>query len=236
MTSLRPELPPLPDRLRRLPVDARGYPVPVFVQWYQLRPGADPEAGEPGVGYPDFRVTDSRVLERCLHLKECWICGTPLGRYHTFVAGAMCAVNRTSAEPPQHHDCATWSARACPFLSRPHAKRRPVADDRGTSKPAGIMLERNPGVTVVWTSRRDKPFKVPERHGGGILWHMGPPEHVEWWARGRSATRAEVMESIDTGIPALAEIAAKQAGGLEALERQLHAAYVLLPRATVLTA
>ena len=32
MSTYRPELEPLPDRMKRLPVH-RGYPVPWFVEW-----------------------------------------------------------------------------------------------------------------------------------------------------------------------------------------------------------
>jgi hypothetical protein len=35
----------------------------------------------------------------------------------SFVVGPMCGINRNSAEPPSHKECAQWSARNCPFLS-----------------------------------------------------------------------------------------------------------------------
>ena len=56
--------------------------------------------------------------------KRCWVCGDPLGVHLTFPIGPMCALNRTISEPPSHHECASWSARNCPFLSRPHMVRR----------------------------------------------------------------------------------------------------------------
>ena len=33
MTKFRSDIPPLPPRIAKLPVDERGYPVPWFVQW-----------------------------------------------------------------------------------------------------------------------------------------------------------------------------------------------------------
>lgn len=37
-TSLRADLPPLPPRMQRLPVDERGYPVSFFVAWPDGKP------------------------------------------------------------------------------------------------------------------------------------------------------------------------------------------------------
>lgn len=183
MTALRPELPELPRRIRGLPVDERGYPVPWFV--------ADV------YGKPDHRVVRPGGVSIALKRRLCWVCGGVLGAHKSFVAGPMCALNRVSAEPPSHLECADWSARACPFLSRPHARRRDAGKPEDVEKPAGVALMRNPGAALVWTTRR---FKV--EHG---LCRMGDPEHVRWYAQGRPATREEVVASIDSGLPELAK-------------------------------
>src|SRR5262245_2742625 len=103
-TILRPELPPVPERMRKLPLH-RGYPVPWFVEWIE--------------GVPDFRIMDGRKLVRAVKEKRCWVCGELMGSYLAFTIGPMCAVNRISAEPPSHRECASFSARGCPFLTRP---------------------------------------------------------------------------------------------------------------------
>jgi len=103
-------LEPLPDRMKSLPVH-RGYPVPWFVEWID--------------GVPEFRAMDFSKWQRAIRDKLCWVCGTPLEKkFVTFVAGPMCGINRTSAEPPCHLICAQWSARNCPFLSKPQMTRR----------------------------------------------------------------------------------------------------------------
>jgi hypothetical protein len=140
------------------------------------------------------------------------VCGGPLGRYEAFVLGPMCAVNRTSAEPPSHRDCAIWSARNCPFLSRPHARRRennmPVEPEKHVP---GIMLKRNPGVALVWITEhgRWRRRRVPN----GLLFEIGEPVETLWYAEGREATREEVDASIDSGLPALREIAEQEGEG-----------------------
>ncbi len=45
---------------------------------------------------------------------------------------------------------------------------------------------------------------------------MGEPEAVTWWAEKRPATRAEVLHSIDTGMPFLQREADKEGGGAPA--------------------
>ncbi len=217
MSALRKDLPPLPDRMRHLPVESRGYPVPHFIAFID--------------GEPDFRVMDGEKLRDCVRFKRCWLCGQALGRNVSFVVGPMCAVNRTSAEPPSHRECAEFAVKACPFLSRPKAKRLEGLPE-GTTEGAGFMIRRNPGVALIWTTnaRAFSVFRAP----GGVLFDIGEPESVSWYAEGRPATRAEVLASIDSGCPALEEMARQE--GPEALALLANAkdrALLLLPAEAV---
>jgi hypothetical protein len=203
---------PMPDRVRQLPVDPkRRVPVPWFVAWVD--------------GVPDFRVADK--LRDAIRFDLCWVCGQHRGRYGTFVIGPMCAVNRTTAEPPCHADCAEWSARVCPFLTRPHARRRENNMPDGHSDPAGIMIRRNPGVTLLWTTRE---WRIVPDGNGGRLFSLGDPTAVAWWAEGRNATRAEVLASIDSGMPILRGIAeAEGPRAVAELDAQRRAVDPLVP-------
>jgi len=80
----------------------------------------------------------------------------------------------------------------------------------GAPHPVGGMIDRNPGVALVWTT---STFEVMRVAGGG-LFRVGPPDAVQWFAEGREATRAEVMASIESGLPYLRAEAEK--GGPEA--------------------
>lgn len=193
---------PLPDRMAHLPTNKAGYVVPWFVAWID--------------GQPDFRVIRAGGIAEAYQNSTCWLCGQRLGRYAAFVIGPMCAVNRVSAEPPSHRECATYAARVCPFLSNPSMERREHGLPDEKVDPAGGMILRNPGLALVWVSRSWSPFRVPQEAGGGVLFDVGEPTDVEWWAHGRQATRAEVEESIRTGLPILREQAATQ--GAEAIE------------------
>jgi hypothetical protein len=182
--ALRPELEKLPARLARLPVDARGYPIP-------------------------------------------FVCGEVLGRWLAFTIGPMCSITRTAPEPPTHRECAEWSARNCPFLSRPGMVRRDEGLPDQTVQPAGVMITRNPGVVAVWSTRSFQRFPDPD---GRPLIRIGEPEGVTWWCQGRPATRDEVEDSVASGIPILLEMARSEGpAAIDSLNRQYERARCLFP-------
>lgn len=189
MNALRPGLPQLPARMRRLAIDERGYPVPWFVAWVN--------------GKPEFRVADSAKMLRARRFSYCWVCGSNAGKVRTFLIGPMCCVNRITSEPPCHVDCAEFAALACPFLILPKAQRRDANMPPGTSDPAGLMIERNPGVCCLWTTSRFRLVDV----GNGLLYRLGDPTRTAFYAEKRLASRAEVLASIDSGMPILRRLA-----------------------------
>lgn len=206
--TYRAGLPERPLRMRSLPLNDKGYPVPWFVEWID--------------GKPEFRIMDGDKWARAVKHRLCWLCGEAMGRHMTFVAGPMCGVNRTSSEPPSHRDCAVYAATACPFLTLPKALRRDAGLPEGTKTlgakttesniVGGVAITRNPGVAMLWTTGDYKVYRV----NNGMLIQMGEPSSVKWFAEGRAATRDEVDESIRTGLPFLQEIADKQGEGAPA--------------------
>jgi len=210
----------MPSRMRNLPKDEAGRPVPKFVEYID--------------GKPDFRLMSSHHMRNAVMNRMCWVCGQPLGKYAVFTAGPMCLVNLNSAEPPSHYECALYSATHCPFLTNPDKTRRETGlPDVGLTDPAGIMITRNPGVTCLivvryWTVYRDGP---------GLLFNIGTQrldgpvriERVEWYCRGREATRAEVDKSMETGLPALVESCDGDPACLAYLQRKADAAQIWLP-------
>jgi hypothetical protein len=178
---------PLPPRMSRLPRDHRGFVVPRFVRWID--------------GEPDFRITDTEFFKRAIKERLCWLCGEKLGRHLAFVIGPMCALTRTTSEPPCHLDCARYAVQTCPFLSRPRMRRNDT--NWPTDKPRwapGLTIERNPGVSVIWVTAG---YKLFEPGNGGVLFTVGDPTSIEWYREGRPATRAECRESIEGGLPIL---------------------------------
>lgn len=214
MTAYRDDLPELPARMRRLSLSSKGYPVPFFVAWID--------------GEPDFRIADPDKLKRCVRENRCWICGEPLGRYKAFVLGPMCTVNRIANEPPSHLDCATYSAQACPFLTRPHAQRRTANLTDEKHMPPGVAIMRNPGAVAVWITTSWELMRAP----GGFLFQIGDPHAVYWYANGAPASLDDVREGFESGVEILREVANAQDPAARAyLDRKVAYARAYLPSA-----
>lgn len=195
--KVRSDLPPLTSRIARLPVDKRGYPVPFFVAW--------PKGPR---GEPDFRLADPQKWKLCHLAKLCWVCGERLHAPRAFVIGPMCTVTRTTAEPPSHLECAEWSIKGCPFLTKPQMVRREdELTERHKCNVGGIMEERNPGVMAIWLT--DSYATFPD-HNHRTLIKVSEPHYVTWWREGRPATRAEVIEGIETGFVKLMALTANE--------------------------
>jgi hypothetical protein len=207
----------LPVAIKALDRDKHGRPIPWFVRREQD-------------GTPDFRVIRRDGISDAVRFNICWVCGTTRGRHAAFVVGPMCGVNRVSAEPPSHLDCAIYSATTCPFLSRPEMQRRPCGlPDLNRSTP-GVAISRNPGVTLVWSSKTWAPFLTWD--GSGTLFDLGEPTAVRWYARGREATRGEVLASVESGVPILREACRSDpwpAASLVTLDEQLAGLMRLVP-------
>lgn len=208
---------PMPARIARLPRNQVGYPIPWFV------------ADLPD-GTRDFRIASADKKIHATRARLCWVCGDRLGQFVAFTIGPMCAVNRISGEPPSHRDCAVYSATVCPFLSTPSMRRRPTGTT-GTIPAAGQMIERNPGVALVWVTRDYEWFR-PEMGHDGLLYNLGDPTDTLWLREGRTATRDEILAAVDSGMPLLHEACQHDddpAASLADLEQQLQRAMALLP-------
>jgi hypothetical protein len=214
---LKKGLPDLPQRMINLPRDLRGFPIPWFIHI-------------DAAGVPDFRVIGKDKLVDAVRKRLCWCCGQSLGKHMAFVIGPMCAVNRVISEPPSHRDCAIFAAKACPFLANPRMRRLPMDDlPEGSRGAAGVPLDRNPGATCVWVTQSYRIWNV----GNGILFRLGVPEQTLWFCQGRLATRAEVVHSINAGLPTLLEMAQREPDAIVAikeLKQQVENVLPLLPR------
>lgn len=221
--NYRAGLPPMPNRIKALNVSEKGYPIPFFVAVID--------------GKPDFRIVDSNKFKKAIDHDLCWICGGKLGRHKTFVGGSLVLVNRVSAEPPMHRDCAEFAVKACPFLLLPKAKRRDIVGvideaEHGTLKNlGGVQLMHNPTVSVLYTTNS----YIMGNSDEGVLFHLAQPTTVEWYREGVMATRQQAFDGVNLSIKKLIESLAEQTGRslneVEATEirRRVDALMVYLP-------
>lgn len=99
---------PIPDRMRALPLDPRGYPVPVNVTRDRN-------------GKPNFATNDERVRQLLFRKDRCGICGGKLLRGRWSIGGPGSALHPDGAflDPPMHYECARYAVQACPYLAMP---------------------------------------------------------------------------------------------------------------------
>jgi hypothetical protein len=201
--------------MERRPKDDVGHPVPWFVAWID--------------GVPDFRVIAAGKIEDAIRFGKCWLCGEPCGTIRWFVIGPMCVVNRNTAEPGSHRECAEYAIRACPFMTRPNMVRRTTSLPEDRVDPPG-MLHHNPGAAALYAART-KGVR-PYRAGDGVLFELPEPVAVSWWVHGRPATRTEVDAALAAGLPALEAVAREDPpGALEHLAGMVAQAQAWLPAA-----
>lgn len=89
------------------------------------------------------------------------------------------------------------------------ADHKPWSLERTSLPPEQAGLRR-------WGKRRE-----PD---GGLLFHIGDVGRALWFAQGREATRAEVLASIDSGLPILREMAEQDGPEATAELERMHAA------------
>lgn len=190
MLRYRPEIHPIPVRMRGRPFDHRGYPVP----WFVTRKTAD--------GLRDFKTVDIERHREAIRKRVCWVSGQPLGRYAAFVLGPMGTINRVSSDPPVIPEIAEWSARVCPFLSRPRARRPNFTGQHATP---GAMVADSPGLCAVWVTK--DWWCSPEG-----LFSMGDPVMVSWWRDGRRADRSTDARVVHENRASVLEAMAAEEG------------------------
>lgn len=128
-TCVRVEDIPLPPLLAARPRDPRGYPVLAITPWED--------------GQPRFAATGTARTYICAVERRCSVCGTSMaaGPVWRVVGGAEAEaidaavsagepyLNRAATvEAPGHRTCMLYAAVACPYLSRPTARRGIDAD------------------------------------------------------------------------------------------------------------
>jgi hypothetical protein len=104
----------IPDFLKHLPIDSRGYPIPFFVTMVK--------------GKPDFRLLDGKKQRRAFFNNLCGICGKELFAIAYSISGPLGLRNAVSQDPLMHLECAQFSLKVCPHLHFEKADRRETGD------------------------------------------------------------------------------------------------------------
>ena len=117
----------VPDRMKHLERDHRGYPIPYIVF-------RDDE------GKPHFTINDHAKVNRCKHDEICAICGQELLRGRWFLGGPMSAFHPNGAyiDPPLHHECMRFAVQTCPYLINVKYTKRIDGNTLDMNKAKGV--------------------------------------------------------------------------------------------------
>jgi hypothetical protein len=157
----------MPERIKRLPVAANGYPIPFFVAIVE--------------GKPDFRVACELKRVRCRRENLCWVCGEPLTWWVGFVGGPLSIKNRHFSDGPMHLECAEFSLRVCPHILNSEAKRRNNNLPTRLKHPGGT--DKRPDYYALHVCRLGKwefPF-----NGHYWIWQPQAAKVVRWFHEGK---------------------------------------------------
>lgn len=177
---------PIPDRMKHLPLDRRGLPIPVIV------------ARKNGV--PEFSINDMDVTNECIRQDRCTVCGGKLFRGRWLVGGGMSALAERGqfADAPAHDECTHYALKVCPYLAAPNwrttigklkaAKANMAAFDLADSVEIADA-SRPPAFVAIMASK----IAIQNR-GFGVIFcrpKVGHVQRVEVWRHGRMLDRDE---------------------------------------------
>lgn len=177
----------VPKRMRTLPRDRRGFPVPFVVL-------------VDDAGRPHFTVNDVRKVARAARTRLCAICGKRMAAAegYWFVGGPGSALHPGGRylDGPTHEECARFALAVCPYLAAPRYGRR---IDGATLNPAHLpatlltydpsMDDERPALFCLGRARDyalvpgdgEQPYFNPER----------PWQALEFWRHGQQLDPAE---------------------------------------------
>ena len=164
----------VPDRMKHLDRDHRGYPIPFIV----FRDNENK---------PHFTINDAHKTSRCRSHDLCSICGKELMRGRWFVGGPMSALAPLGAyiDPPLHHECMVFALQTCPYLLNASYQKRIDGATLDPKKAPGViglldttMIPERPkvfiGVMAVGQFYTDRGYVVPKK----------PFRAMEFWRNG----------------------------------------------------
>lgn len=184
----------IPDRIKLLPKDHRGFPIPYVVL-------IDKE------GQPHFKINDESKGRMCVLSRICHVCGQKLvHKDYWFIGGQLSAYHPYGAfnDGATHYECGLFALKICPYLTNNKYtqktdlvglmdKLKGKTDIYGLHNPTQ-MNDRLPFFLYVkskdYTFRENGPLKTL------VLVPKKPYEMVEYYKEGERIQKAEAKQII----------------------------------------
>lgn len=189
---------PIPDRMRHLPRDARGYPVPVIV----MRDKS---------GKPIFAANAEEDRQRMFREDRCHICGGRLDRGRWFVGGQLsaCAAHGHFMDGGLHGDCARYALKVCPYMAAPQYGRLVGPHQLRASDRSEVVIlhddtatNTRPDIFVALMAVAQEPSYATV-HGFGhrkfvrlVRPKLGSVRQVEVWRHGAMITDRATLDGL----------------------------------------
>jgi hypothetical protein len=180
---------PIPDRMRHLTIDRRGYPVPFM-------------AFVDSDGTPHFAINDTIRQYEIERNDLCSICGTKLLRGRWFIGGPGAAFHPNGAylDRPMHDECAHYALLVCPFIAAPKFARE-IGPIKAAQIKDGIIMTDDvaqagrPPVFVAVMAVSQKLIA-----GGQYIKPSRPYRKIEYWLRGQQLSEAEARPLVEANL------------------------------------
>jgi hypothetical protein len=180
---------PIPEPLRHLPLDPRGFPIPYNVL-----------VDKKGVAH--FKVNDEQKARQCLALGLCHVCGKPYGEDRWLIGGHLSAFHERGAfnDAPVHHLCGEFALQVCPYLAYTQYR---AADSEDKTKEIAKKLEHtdvkalyNPTQTMerlpFFVFAQVSGFlPIPQAYGTFVFRPKKPYLEIQYWRDGKQITYEE---------------------------------------------
>jgi hypothetical protein len=191
---------PLPYRLKHLPKDRRGLPIPFVVFRDQD-------------GKPHFTINDQHAVAMALSSKLCGLCGKPhrFGEMW-FIGGPTAAFHESGAfiDPPVHRECGEYAMKVCPFIAAPSWSRRIDDKTLDYSKlpqdQAIVAIDSPPERPPYFVMARASGYRIAEADdspGQALIVPRRPWKETHFWLNSHEITKTYAKEiSARTDFPA----------------------------------
>jgi hypothetical protein len=130
-----------------------------------------------------------------------------------FVGGPLSAAQRLYSDPPAHPECAVFSAKVCPFLAIPAARRREANKSADLEYIPG-QVATNPEVFAILISDGFASM------GMGVV-RANQAIRVLWYHEGRLASRREIKAAICVALQREEVRSSRNAAEIRRLTREL---------------
>jgi hypothetical protein len=174
---------PIPERMRHLKIDRRGYAIPVSIVIDDS-------------GMPNFTINDELARHKALRHDSCGLCGKPLFRGRWFIGGPAPAFHPHGAylDLPMHDECAHYALQTCPFIAAPHYGREVGPQQQKKLEAQGSFVVRTDDNVTVERPLMFVAVMATGQHiinDGQYVKPRTPYRKVEYWRHSKQLDEAE---------------------------------------------